>query len=152
LGRFCHAEYRETGSAGEQAKQVKQASHAREDRMTASMRVVLALLVLVASSVSSLAGEIRKGATMQVKPNSIWFEDSALLTKWQQLKKSGDAAALASYQEQVLSQRDAWQFINQLTVKVLSHKPKQSQVNVEMQGPGRLVGTKWFLDAGALVD
>ena len=48
---------------------------------------------------------------MQVKPNSIWFEDTAKLTRWQQLKKSGNAAALTSYQDQALSKRDAWQFL-----------------------------------------
>jgi hypothetical protein len=51
---------------------------------------------------------------MQVKPNSIWFQDVAMLTHWQRLKKSGDAAALASYQDSALSHRDAWQFTNQL--------------------------------------
>jgi hypothetical protein len=61
-----------------------------------------------------LPGEIQKGATMQVKPNSIWFQDVAMLTHWQRLKKSGDAAALASYQDSALSHRDAWQFTNQL--------------------------------------
>ena len=119
--------------------------------MMALMRVVLALLALAFCAASSPAAEFREGAMMQVKPNSIWFEDAALLTKWQQLKKSGDKAALSSYEEQKLRQRDAWQFISQLTVKVLGHQPKTRQVNVEMQGPGRMEGTKWFLDADALV-
>jgi hypothetical protein len=33
-------------------------------------------------------------ATMHVRPNSIWFQDAAKLTHWQQLKKSGNSAAL----------------------------------------------------------
>ena len=41
-----------------------------------SMRAALALFILVALSVDAFAGEIRKGATMQVKANSIWFEGS----------------------------------------------------------------------------
>ena len=40
------------------------------------------LFVLIALSGNSIAGEIRKGATMQVKSNSIWFEDVAKLTRW----------------------------------------------------------------------
>ena len=49
---------------------------------------------------------------MQVRANSVWFQDETNLTHWQQLKKSGDTSALTSFQEQVLSQRDAWQFVN----------------------------------------
>ena len=64
---------------------------------------MLALLILPTLGVGCFAAEIRKGATMQVKPDSIWFEDAAKLTRWQELKKGGDAAALASYQEDALS-------------------------------------------------
>jgi hypothetical protein len=109
-----------------------------------------ALPLAVALNIASFAGEIRKGATTQVKPNSIWFEDAAKSAHWQQLKKSGDAAALTSYQDEVLSHRDAWQFINQLTVKILSHERGKNQVKVEMKTPGRLIGSTWFLDADAL--
>ena len=123
--------------------------------MTALLRAYLALFVLVAvlvaSSIGAPAAEFRSGAMVQVKPNSIWFENAALLTKWQQLKKSGDKAALESFQEQKLRQRDAWQFIYQQTVKVLGHEPKQHRVHVEMQGPGRMEGTKWFLDPDVFV-
>ena len=115
------------------------------------MRAYLTLLVLVVLGIGSFAGEIRKGATMEVKPNSIWFQEAAGLSHWQELKKSGDAAALASYQDKVLSHRDAWQFLNQLTVKILSYEPRKNQVNVEMKTPGRMLGSKWLLDANALV-
>jgi hypothetical protein len=113
------------------------------------MRAFLALIALVTLSVGSLAGEIRNGATMQVKANSIWFEDLDKLTHWQELRKSGDAAALASYQEDALHQREAWQFIYPLKVRILGHK--SNHVYVEMKVPGRLEGTEWFLDASALV-
>ena len=88
---------------------------------------------------------------MQVKPNSLWFQDAATLAHWQQLKKSGKSTALASYQHKVLSGREAWQFTEQLTVKILSHEPKKNRVNVEMTTAGRMLGTTWSLDAGALV-
>lgn len=87
---------------------------------------------------------------MQVKPNSIWFEDADKLMRWQQLKKSGDTAALTSYQDEVLSEREAWQFINRLTVKILGYERGKNQVNVEMKTSGRLLGSKWLLDADAL--
>jgi hypothetical protein len=58
---------------------------------------------------------------------------------------------LASYQEEVLGNRDAWQFINPLTVKILSYKPRENRVDVEMKTSGRLLGTTWSLDADALM-
>ena|SRR2546430_9523216 len=115
------------------------------------MRAYLTLFVLMALGIGSFAGEIRKGATMQVKPNSIWFQNTAKLTHWQQLKKSGNSTALASYQDEVLSHRDAWQFTKQLTVKILSYEPRKNQVNVEMKTQGRMLGSTWLLDADALV-
>ena len=111
----------------------------------------LALFILLAVSLGSFAGEIRKGATMQVKPNSIWFEDAAQLTRWKQLKKDRNSRALKSYQDKVLSSREAWQFINELTVEILTYEPRQNQVNVEMKTPGRMLGTRWWLGADALV-
>jgi hypothetical protein len=87
---------------------------------------------------------------MQVKPNSIWFQDADKFTRWQELKTS-DSTALASYQDEVLSDRDAWQFTKWLTVKVLSYEPRKNQVNVEMKTAGRLLGSAWLLDADALV-
>jgi hypothetical protein len=85
-----------------------------------------------------------------VKPNSIWFEDAAKLAQWQQARNSKDSKALASYQEQILSEREAWQFVNPLTVKVLGYEPEKNQVKVEMTTPGRFLGSTWFLDDAAL--
>jgi hypothetical protein len=48
-------------------------------------------------------------------------------TQWQKLKKRGNAAALASYQEQKLHARDAWQFLTPVDVKILSHTPKTNK-------------------------
>jgi hypothetical protein len=112
---------------------------------------LITLFLLVALGITSSGAEIRKGATMQVKPNSIWFQDPAKLAHWQQLKKSGNSKALASYQNEVLSQRAAWQFTEQLTVKILGYKSGTKQVNVEVKTPGRLLSSNWLLDADALV-
>ena len=99
---------------------------------------------------AAFAGPIRKGAVTQVKPNSIWFDEFAQLTHWQELKKSGNAAALTSYEQQMLSQRNAWQFLKPLKVKILRYELATSQVNVEMKTAGRLQGTTWWLDASAV--
>lgn len=110
-----------------------------------------ALLILLTVSSGSFAGKIQKGVIMDVKPNSIWFDEVADLTHWQALKKTGNATELASYQDAVLGRRDAWQFIYQLTVKILSYTPANHQVSVEMRTEGRYVGTKWVLDDSAIV-
>lgn len=119
--------------------------------MTALIRAQLALLVLVALSFGALAAEIRVGATVRVKPDSIWFEETANLTHWQKLKKGRNRAALAAYQDQKLRSRDAWQFLYPMEVKVLGYEPKTNQVSVEMLTEGRFLGTQWVLDAGTLM-
>jgi hypothetical protein len=116
----------------------------------ACLHVFLTLLVLVAWMTAAVAGPIRKGAVMEVKPNSIWFEEAAELTHWQELRKGGDEAALKSYQEQMLGQREAWQFLKPLKVKILRYDPASGQLNVEMRTAGRLQGTTWWVDASAV--
>jgi hypothetical protein len=116
----------------------------------ARRHVLLTLLILVAAMTLAVAAPIRKGAVMEVKPNSIWFEEVAALKNWQELKKGGNEAALTSYQQQLLSQREAWQFLKPLKVKILNFDPAVSQINVEMRTAGRLQGTTWWLDASAV--
>jgi len=113
-------------------------------------RAFLTVLVLTALVTGANAGPIWKGAVMEVKPNSIWFEEVARLTRWQELKKGGDAAALTSYQEQMLGGREAWQFLKPLKVKILRYDTAASQINVEMKTSGRMQGTTWWLDASAV--
>jgi hypothetical protein len=114
------------------------------------MRAFLTVILLAALIGGAHAGPIRKGAVMDVKANSIWFEEVARLARWQELKKGGDAAALSSYQEQVLGGREAWQFLKPLKVKILRYDTAASQINVEMRTAGRMQGTTWWLDASAV--
>ena len=114
------------------------------------MRAFFGLLLLIASIAASRAAEISKGAILVVKPNSIWFEDAAKLTEWQKLRKSSAAAAFVSYQKSILSGRDARQFINPRSVKILGYERRKNQITVEMKSEGRLQGSTWFLDANAL--
>lgn len=113
-------------------------------------RLFAVVIVLAALASACHAGEIREGATVQVKADSIWFEEVEKFTRWQALKKNGDAKALAAYQEEALRQRDAWQFIKPLTVKVLAVTPKANRVEVEMMTEGRLQGSRWLLDVDAI--
>jgi hypothetical protein len=127
----------------------------------AALCVFLTVLVLAASVTGAFARHVKrgavvhgavvyKGAVVEVKPNSIWFDESAQLTHWQELKKSGPPAALTSYEEKMLGQREAWQFLKPLKVKILRYEAAASQVNVEMKTAGRLQGTTWWLDASAV--
>jgi hypothetical protein len=113
------------------------------------MRAFFALMFLAASIAGAFAAEFRKGAIMAVKPNSVWFEEAAKLTDWQQKRKSSGGAAFANYQRSLLSAREAWQFINPQTVKVLGYERRSNQVTVELKSSGRLQGSTWVLDAGA---
>ena len=101
------------------------------------MRAFLTLILLVASIAGTPAAEIRNGAIMQVKPNSIWFEQATQLAEWQRLRKRRDAVAFEAYQKSELSERQAWQFINPLTVRILSHEPAKNRVHVKMKTKGR---------------
>jgi len=111
----------------------------------------VALLVLVISASSAFAIDIHAGATMHVKPNSIWFQDDVNLTHWQGLMKAGDTKGAAAYADEICAQRDAWQFVNQLTVGIVSYDSANNRVNVELQDPGRFQGTKWMVDPSVLV-
>jgi hypothetical protein len=115
------------------------------------MRPLLSLLLMAALNGSAFAGDITKGAAMQVKPNSIWFQDNGQLAQWQKLKQAGNSQALAAYEKKVLGSRDAWQFTYQLDVKVLDYTPAQHRVSVEMTTDGRMKGTDWVLDPDAIV-
>jgi hypothetical protein len=108
------------------------------------------LSLAVACAGSAQAGEIQVGGTSEVKANSIWFEEAAQLTQWQAERRRGNAKSLAAYEDTVLGKREAWRFINPLAVKVLDYARDKQQVKVEMTTPGRLLGSTWFLDAGAL--
>ena len=109
-----------------------------------------AVLLIAGLGRAAFSGEIREGATLEAKANSIWFEDADKLSRWQQLKAGNDAEALAAFEEEELSEREAWRFEPALSVKVLAYDPDETRVNVEMLTPGRMQGTAWFVDAGAL--
>jgi hypothetical protein len=100
---------------------------------------------MLASSCS--AAQFVNGATAQVKPDSIWFQKPAELAQWQRLKNGGNAAAMTAYQEKMLSEREAWEFLNPLSVKVLGYYKRRRQVSVKMLTPGRFEGEDWILDA-----
>jgi hypothetical protein len=116
----------------------------------------IAVVALLLSNTAAVAGDARqthaieKDAIATVRANSIWFEDAAGLSRWQESKKSMGAEAFEGYQHQLLGNREAWQFTLPLTVKILGSDADHNQTRVELQTPGRLMGTEWHLDAAAI--
>jgi hypothetical protein len=122
---------------------------AHEQNMTRRTFAAIAIAVLASSVTftnSSFATDLVKGATVQVKANSIGFQNSADLARWQHVKASGNAAALTGYQDAMLSSRQAWQFLAPLSVRVLGYDKKWQSVSVKMLTPGRFEGEDWLLE------
>lgn len=111
-------------------------------------RIAFAASLLVLTLMTAHAQDIRKGLIMQVKPDSIWFQDRAMLTRWQHLK-AGGGEAFKTFQDEKLASRDAWQFTYPLKVRVTRYDAASHQADVEMHTPGRMFGTPWLLDESA---
>jgi hypothetical protein len=115
------------------------------------VKAILAVFLLLAGLGGiSFAADIRKGAIVQVKANALWFEDAGKLARWQRMKKKSDAPTLAKLEQSMLRAREALQLVNPQTVKVLDFDAKTSRVRVEMTGEGRMQGTRWVVDEGAV--
>jgi hypothetical protein len=104
------------------------------------------LLVLFSAGAFALAGEIREGATMYVKANSMWFQSANTLAAWQRDKKHFTPGALKAHQDNLLSSREAWQFITKQPVRIRRYWAAENEVEVEMLSPGRLHGSVWWVD------
>ena len=97
----------------------------------------LTVLVLTALVTGAYAGPIRKGAVMEVKPNSIWFEEVAqahAVAGIEKGRRRGGADLLSGTDAR---RREAWQFLKPLKVKILRYDTAASQINVEMKTSGR---------------
>ena len=104
------------------------------------------LLVLLSVGTFALAGEIREGATMYVRANSMWFQSATALAAWQRDKKHLSPDALKAHQDDLLASRDAWQFITKQPVKIRRYWATENEAEVEMLSPGRLHGSVWWVD------
>ncbi len=88
---------------------------------------------------------------MEIKADSIWFLQVENLSTWQNLKKRGNLAEFEAYQTKELGARQAWQFTMPLAVKVINFQSKKNQAEVELLTPGRLQGSKWWIDGHAFL-
>jgi hypothetical protein len=107
---------------------------------------IATLVVLISAGTFTLAGEIREGATMYVKANSMWFESASTLATWQRDKKRLAPQDLKAHQDDLLGSREAWQFITKQPVRIRLYWAAENEVQVEMLSPGRLHGSVWWVD------
>jgi len=97
-------------------------------------------------TVDTKAAAIQKGDTVRVKSNSIWFTSSSELAVWQRFQDKFPAKDVATYQSLILDTRVAWQFVADLTAKVISYEPEHHRVEVRMLTKGRYLNTLWWVD------
>ena len=109
--------------------------------------MIMAAVIYFSAALLALAGEIREGAAMYVKPNSMWFQSDTALAAWQRDQARLSPKALKLHQDDLLGSREAWQFIYKQRVRIRGYGPTENQVEVEALGPGRFQGFIWWVDA-----
>lgn len=114
------------------------------------MRAFKAILVLLLAAAAASAADIRKGATLQVKAGALFFEDAGKFARFQRQKKRDDAATLDRVRTSMLRAREAFAFDKPQSVKVLDIDVKGGGLRVEMLAEGRMQGTRWVVDEGAV--
>ncbi len=67
-------------------------------------------LVTLALGRAVLLGRDLRGRQARGQGQLLWFQDEDKLARWQELKASGNAEALAAFEEEELTNREAWQF------------------------------------------
>jgi hypothetical protein len=86
-----------------------------------------------------------------VKSDSIWLQKVEQSDQWQELKKGSHVKALAACGDKLLSDRDAWQFVNPPKFKILGYDAGKHRMQVHMTVSGRIQGTDWWLDESVVV-
>jgi hypothetical protein len=104
------------------------------------------LLLLLSAGSCVFAGQIREGATMYVKANSMWFESPSTLATWQRDKKRLTPGALKAHQDNLLGSREAWQFTTRQPIRIRRYWATENEVEVEILSPGRLHSSIWWVD------
>jgi len=104
-----------------------------------------AILCLAAGFVQ--AAEIRDGDTGYIANNTIWFTNETDLSVWKRVRHSFAPKDVKAYQDIILGERQAWQFISGPTkVKVISYWANQHEINVKMLTEGRFADSEWWVE------
>jgi hypothetical protein len=118
------------------------------------MRRLTFYLLIIAAAILCLGGgcaeaaEIHEGDTGYIANNSICFEDQTDLAVWQRVRHAFAPKGVTTYQEIILKQRQAWQFIGgPIKVKVISYWVDQHEINVKMlDTEGRFADSEWWVE------
>jgi hypothetical protein len=104
-------------------------------------------VILCVVGVNTGAAETRDGDTGYIANNSIWFTQEPDLAVWKRVRQAFAPKDVRTYQQIILAERQAWQFISGPTkVKVISYWADQHQINVKMLTEGRLADTEWWVE------
>ena len=110
------------------------------------VRWVAAVILCFAGGYAQ-AAEIHEGDTGYIANNSIWFSDHADLAVWKRVRQAFAPKDVKTYQEIILKERQAWQFISGPTkVKVISYWVDQHEINVKMLTEGRFADSEWWVE------
>jgi hypothetical protein len=103
--------------------------------------------ILCLAGVHVEAAEIHDGDTGYIANNSIWFTDETDLSVWKRVRQAFAPKDVKTYQEIILAERQAWQFISgPIKVRVISYWANQHEINVKMLTEGRLVDSEWWVE------
>ena len=103
--------------------------------------------ILCLAGVNAEAAEIHDGDTGYIANNSIWFTSETDLSVWKRVRHSFAPKDVKAYQEIILGERQAWQFISGPTkVKVISYWANQHEINVKMLTEGRFADSDWWVE------
>jgi len=83
---------------------------------------LLAAAILCFAGADTHAAEIHDGDTEYIADNSIWFTNESDLSVWKRVRQAFAPKDVKTYQQIILEERQAWQFISgPIKVKVLSY-------------------------------
>jgi hypothetical protein len=104
--------------------------------------------ILCFAGVYAEAAEIHDGDTGYIANNSIWFTDESDLSVWKQVRHAFAPKDVKTYQEIILKERQAWQFISgPIKVKVINYWVNQHEINVKMlDTEGRFADSEWWVE------
>src|SRR5215469_5830744 len=73
---------------------------------------LVAAAILCLAGVDAEAAEIRDGDTGYIANNSIWFTNESDLSVWKRVRQAFAPKDVKTYQQIILEERRAWQFIS----------------------------------------
>jgi hypothetical protein len=109
--------------------------------------ILVGATILCFAIVQAEAAEIHDGDTGYIANNSMWFTDEPDLAVWKRVRQAFAPKDVKTYQQIILKERQAWQFISGPTkVKVISYWANEHEINVKMLTEGRLADSEWWVE------